>query len=214
MITGFNQDVTYNGKVYHVQTEDRGLENPIIESLIYVGGEILSSKKTSYEEAVEDGYDEARIAALLEQQHRRVVVDIKLGKYDDEAPKAFGDGILSNRSLDEVILDYLNAEGEKEKLMVELLDQSPITSGASGHIKLRASGEITHGPIQGAEVTVVMNTSSGTFKELFRGDTNKDGLCTASFSLPETDANAVVIIGVTHEKGTYENKILVTKSKS
>jgi len=44
MITGFNQDVTFKNKVYHVQTEDRGKSNPVIESLIYVGGEILASK--------------------------------------------------------------------------------------------------------------------------------------------------------------------------
>ena len=79
MITGFNQDVTYKGKVYHVQTEDRGKANPVIETLIYVGGEILSSKKTSYEDLLQEGYDEAKLMARLEQQHRRVVVDIKLG---------------------------------------------------------------------------------------------------------------------------------------
>ena len=48
MITGFNTDIKHNEKVYHVQTEDKGVGNPYIESLVYVGGEILASKKTSY----------------------------------------------------------------------------------------------------------------------------------------------------------------------
>ena len=43
MITGFNSDVKYRGLVYHVQTEDKGAENPLIETLIYKGGEILAS---------------------------------------------------------------------------------------------------------------------------------------------------------------------------
>ena len=47
MITGFNTDIKHNDKVYHIQTEDKGLQNPYIESLVYVGGEILASKKTS-----------------------------------------------------------------------------------------------------------------------------------------------------------------------
>jgi len=43
VITGFNTDIKHNEKVYHVQTEDKGLQNPYIESLVYVGGEILDS---------------------------------------------------------------------------------------------------------------------------------------------------------------------------
>ena len=42
VITGFNSDVKYRGLVYHVQTEDKGQVNPLIETLIYRGGEILA----------------------------------------------------------------------------------------------------------------------------------------------------------------------------
>jgi len=38
MITGFNTDVKHGAKVYHVQTEDKGRNNPKIETLVYVGG--------------------------------------------------------------------------------------------------------------------------------------------------------------------------------
>ena len=44
VITGFNTDVKYRGVVYHVQTEDKGEANPLIETLIYKGGEILGSR--------------------------------------------------------------------------------------------------------------------------------------------------------------------------
>ena len=47
MITGFNTDVKYRGVVYHVQTEDKGEGNPMIETLIYKGGEILGSRGAS-----------------------------------------------------------------------------------------------------------------------------------------------------------------------
>src|ERR1051326_3379328 len=55
MITGFNTDIKHGDKVYHIQTEDKGLANPFIESLVYVGGEILASKKTSYAEQIKGG---------------------------------------------------------------------------------------------------------------------------------------------------------------
>ncbi|MFZ3121795.1 MAG: hypothetical protein WA104_00255 [Thermodesulfovibrionales bacterium] len=45
MLVGYNNNVTYKGKVYHVQTEDSGLNNPVIVTLLYFKGTILASKK-------------------------------------------------------------------------------------------------------------------------------------------------------------------------
>ena len=55
MITGFNTDVKYRGVVYHVQTEDKGTANPLIETLIYKGGEILGSRRLPYADVVKVG---------------------------------------------------------------------------------------------------------------------------------------------------------------
>lgn len=213
MITGFNQDVTYKNKVYHVQTEDRGKTNPVIESLIYVGGEILASKRISYEKLMKEGYEEAKVAALLEQQHRRIVVDIKLGKYAPEEPKAFGDGIVSSRSLDEVILEYLTNESESEKLVVDLVDQTPFVAGEPGRVQIRASTDITRTPLEGAELKVHIATSDGTTRQLFTGKTNREGLCSAAFSVPLVAGSAVVIVDVEHPKGIYQTKALVSRKQ-
>ena len=56
MITGFNTDITCEGQVFHIQTEDKGLANPIIETLVYTGGEIVCARKSSYAELAESGY--------------------------------------------------------------------------------------------------------------------------------------------------------------
>ena len=45
MITGFNTDVEYDGRTFHVQTEDRGQRNPVVESLVYSGGEIVATRE-------------------------------------------------------------------------------------------------------------------------------------------------------------------------
>ena len=71
MITGFNTDIEYNGQVYHVQTEDKGVDNPVIESLIYIGGEILGSRKLPYSKILTDGYDEKAIVKLMEDEGYR-----------------------------------------------------------------------------------------------------------------------------------------------
>jgi hypothetical protein len=83
MITGFNTDVHYRGRVYHVQTEDRGLENPVLESLVYLGGTIIAKKQTSYAEHLKRGASSEVIASLLRRQHQIIIAAIKAGKIEE-----------------------------------------------------------------------------------------------------------------------------------
>ncbi len=62
MVTGFNTDVEHEGRVYHVQTEDKGVGNPIIETLIYMGGEILAARRSSYADLIAQGVRDKVIA--------------------------------------------------------------------------------------------------------------------------------------------------------
>lgn len=99
MITGFNTDVKHADRVYHVQTEDRGVANPVIESLVYVGGEILMSKKSPYRDLVSgDRVDEKALREMMDLQHRRVIEAIRRGRLDKgkigEAPPDWADDTL------------------------------------------------------------------------------------------------------------------------
>ena len=83
MITGFNTDIEYDGVIYHVQTEDKGLATPLILSLVYTGGEILASKRSPYEDLIRDGFDEATLAERIQRQHRLICAAIHAGRVDD-----------------------------------------------------------------------------------------------------------------------------------
>ncbi|HBB89088.1 MAG TPA: hypothetical protein DC047_15895 [Blastocatellia bacterium] len=83
MITGFNTDVEHDGVVYHVQTEDKGLDSPLILSLVYSGGAILASKRSRYEDLIEAGFDEATLAQRLKRQHRLICAAINAGRLED-----------------------------------------------------------------------------------------------------------------------------------
>lgn len=83
MITGFNTDVEYDGVIYHVQTEDKGLATPLILSLVYTGGEILASKRSPYEDLIREGFDEATLAERIQRQHRLICAAIHAGRVDD-----------------------------------------------------------------------------------------------------------------------------------
>ena len=83
MITGFNTDVEHNGVVYHVQTEDKGLDSPLILSLVYVGGTILASKRTHYHDLISSGFDENQLAERLQRQHKLICAAIHAGRIED-----------------------------------------------------------------------------------------------------------------------------------
>jgi hypothetical protein len=83
VITGFNTDIEYEGVVYHVQTEDKGLESPLILSLVYSGGAILASKRSPYEDLIASGFDEEALAQRLKRQHRLICAAINAGRIED-----------------------------------------------------------------------------------------------------------------------------------
>lgn len=83
MLTGFNTDITYDGVVYHVQTEDKGPANPLILSLVYVGGEILASKRTYYTKDLEEGATPADLQKKLEKQHKAILALIARGRVEE-----------------------------------------------------------------------------------------------------------------------------------
>ena len=80
MVGGFNTNIRYRGHIFHVQTEDGGKESPSIITLLYRGGAILFSKKTSYADQVDDADRESIVRQLMEAQHSAMVQALKAGK--------------------------------------------------------------------------------------------------------------------------------------
>jgi hypothetical protein len=181
VVTGFNHNVKHKGKVYHVQTEDSGPDIGHIITHVFVGGNILASKKTSYAELRGAENLRDRVRELMEQQHKEILRNLIGAQYDDieavhsaavrafqpgqlavggeqvqhdirlpgagpaapapavvpktlppeviaareltEAPRPppetgdtiFGEDLISEKSLDEVILSYLAGDGEDSK---------------------------------------------------------------------------------------------------
>ena len=83
MIMGFNTDVRHEGEVYHVQTEDGGEDNPILESLVYIGGTIVAKKSTPYPERLNESASQEKLASLLRRQHQVIIAAIKAGRIEE-----------------------------------------------------------------------------------------------------------------------------------
>lgn len=83
VITGFNTDIVHNGVTYHVQTEDKGLETPLILSLIFVRGEILASKRSPYDDLLAQGFNQEVLAERLHRQHKLICAAVHAGRIED-----------------------------------------------------------------------------------------------------------------------------------
>ncbi len=84
-LLGYNTNVRHDGLLFHIQTEDSGVDHPHIITHLFVAGTILSSKKTPYNNVLEDEDVEASIRALMKDQHRTMFIELRDGVHDEKA---------------------------------------------------------------------------------------------------------------------------------
>ncbi len=83
MISGFNTDIEFNGTVYHVQTEDKGLQKRVIMSLVYDKGTILASKRESYDDLAAGNFDAKALTDRVGRQHKLICAAVRAGRINE-----------------------------------------------------------------------------------------------------------------------------------
>jgi len=306
MITGYNTDVRHGEVVFHVQTEDKGLGNPFIESLVYVGGQVLASKRASYAELIAEGKDDKEIVALMDHQHRTMIAAIRHGKLDGKlaalvagrqtgqmpvikptgqmpvVPRPDGPstsrmpvlpasapppapampaiqpaiqevsidsgetvargGVSSEtlarpaaaaaaltpdtpmepfavrpprpaapeRTLDQVILEYLTSEADQEQLVLLLEEERDLALGRRATLVLRASSSKSGQAIAGTQISVRMISTAAEPRVLANGRTDDQGILSLGFDIPEVGrGTSALIINAVSPIGRAELKHLL-----
>ncbi len=226
VLTGYNTDIEHGGATYHVQTEDKGRSNPVVESLVYARGEILYSRRTSYQDLVAEEVDSRAIATMMDRQHRTIVEAIRRGRLAQlvESPAevdADDDTTITSRpsrspasdepTLDEVILSYLEAQRERAHLVLRTTGDNDFVYGRSSSFRITAVESHSNSPVNGVHVTVLFKSTSEPRRlVLTEGDTDDDGVFTAEASLPPFNGGtSAVVITAESELGQSEIKHLV-----
>ncbi len=217
MITGYNTEIKHRGKLFHVQTEDKGKRNPIIESLVYIGGEIFDSVRSNYKKELEAGIDRDQILKLMETQHREVLGAIKGGKYDPkekDGSKPVGEDLITQEhTLDEVILSLIadresnlgSEVADAERLCLELLCGISPRSGNSCSVEVCARTDTSGDPVEAARITVKLVSRSERPQVLSQGETDSDGLFAAEVSIPDRPFDhGKIVIQASSEHGFDE----------
>lgn len=247
MITGYNTDVRHREVVFHVQTEDKGMSNPYIESLIYVGGQVLANKRSSYAQLLDEGKSEKDIVAMMDLQHRTMIAAIRHGKFDERLaalaqgratgqhqvmaptgqipvqakPETIAPAAPSlpplpkpapapERTLDQVILEYLTSEADQEQLVLLLDGEADLRLGEAASLTLRTTSSKSGQPVAGAQISARMISTIGEPKMLGSGRTGADGALTLSFDVPPLGrGTAALIITAISSIGRAELKHLL-----
>ena len=102
MLLGKNTNVRHAGVVFHVQTEDSGVARPHVITHLYHQGTILASEKRRYAELVKRPDLEARVRALMDEQHERMHGKLRSGELDgllgERLGGAFAKGARAKRA--------------------------------------------------------------------------------------------------------------------
>ena len=84
MITGLNRVFAHEGREYHIQGEDLGVDDACFEVRVYDGGTVLWRKKIPYRDVLDKNLPKSEqddaLRAMLEKTLAAVQVGIAKGK--------------------------------------------------------------------------------------------------------------------------------------
>ena len=168
MIFGYNTDIKIENLVFHVQTEDRGKDNPTIDTTIYYKGRVLAKRAVSYRDFFESkDFDPEDLKELVERHHKRWVTAVE------------GSELEEMKAVQE-------EEAAPRKIKVALLNPSTIFRTAFIAVSVAVTKDGNGSPVGNAEVKVRFKTDSSD-SEISR-TCDKNGKVDVHFPMPKIGA--------------------------
>jgi hypothetical protein len=116
----------------------------------------------------------------------------------------------SERTLDQVILEYLTSEADQEQLVLLLEEERDLVLGARATLVLRASSSKSGQPVAGTQVSVRMISTVVEPRVLAAGRTDDRGVLALGFDIPQVGrGTSALIINAVSSIGRAELKHLL-----
>ena len=109
---------------------------------------------------------------------------IRTGKYDARSNLPFGAGIITDRSFDEVVLQYLKSLSGGDSIVLTMDGAPHLVQGSRAQLDLKVSRQAGGQGVSGALVRVRAFDASGAPRVLAQGKTGQDGRLRLSCALP------------------------------
>ncbi len=175
MIFGFNTDLRVGPTVFHVQTEDRGLQNPVIDTTVYCKGRIVHRRVSGYNDLIPSlEFAPHRLRERLEIQHRAIIEELRSGSLKVDEPAG------------------ASRPTPIEGIHVQLTNPASWLSAGTATLKLEVKTRADGGPAAGAQVEVIV--SGGPESKSFSGRTDRSGLAELSFPLPRAGGGGMELV--------------------
>ncbi len=83
-LLGYNNNVRHRGRIFHIQTEDSGVNSPRIMTHLFAdGGRIVKSTRTDYSEHLERSDMVLVVKEMMKEQHKAMFVALRSGELDE-----------------------------------------------------------------------------------------------------------------------------------
>ena len=82
MLSGFNHNLKYKGKIFHIQTEDGGKDNPQILTHAFLGGVILDTVRQAYDDLLGNPDWQEALRGRMKAQHLEEIRKLFSGAFD------------------------------------------------------------------------------------------------------------------------------------
>ncbi|MFI5058662.1 MAG: hypothetical protein ACHQLQ_10790 [Candidatus Acidiferrales bacterium] len=164
MVFGHNTNVTVDGTVYHVQTEDHGLAHALIDTTVYCRGRVLHRRTNNYFDLLPlDADREGALKERLDKQHRVVLEEIRSGVLLLKPPPAPSIPAPST-------------------LTLELLNAKSWLVGKRATLQIAVRHKENGGGIAGAHVTAKIDGAATPAE--FKTETRENGQAQLEFDMP------------------------------
>jgi len=174
MLFGHNTNVKVGEITYHVQTEDRGATNALIDSTVYFHGRVLHRRTNNYFDLLPlNAKSEPALKQRLDEQHRAVVEELRTGALHLPLPQ-------ETKSLTGASVS--NAAAVPKVLTLVLINSKTWLAGRRATLDVsvqnRESGEAVN------HARIVARIDGAADSKEFKTETGIDGRAQLEFEMP------------------------------
>ena len=179
MLFGHNTDVKVGETVYHVQTEDRGAPNALIDTTVYCRGRVLHRRTNNYLDLLPlDPDRENSVRKRIDEQHRGVTDEIRSGALHLVPPLPSQEKPPSKKSQPVTSVNGAPTPG----LALELINAKNWLTGKRANLHVSVRKKENGEPVRGARVTSHIDGAADATE--FTAQTGADGQARLEFDMP------------------------------
>jgi hypothetical protein len=188
MLFGHNSNVKAGDATFHIQTEDRGTTNALIDTTVYFYGRVLYRRTNNYFDLLPLNPDnEEALKKRLDQQHRAVIEEIRTGALHLALPREERASAPAGTP---------NAASAHGVLSLELINAKTWLNGKRAMLQIAVRNE-AHQAVGGAFVSARVDGAAEVTELSAR--TGDFGHAQFEFDMPRlAAADAALVVEATH----------------